>query len=137
MEPKSIDSIEMLIRRVDGDIVLKCHACDEETTATQFDDVIQELVIYFQRGTHLSGLTYGMQVSNITTSHQPFIISTNRSNMYMLSHGPGEASEWYWIVSSGSREALEPLDGAIVQVLVADLYAVRQAFAVDRVAVVL
>ena len=63
--------------------------------------------------------------------------ATNCSKMYMLSQGPGAASEWYWIVRNGSRVPRRPSHGAVVEVDVADLDAVRQAFAVDRVAVVL
>ena len=55
----------------------------------------------------------------------------------MLSSGPGDASEWYWIVSNGSLRCAQALDRAVVEVHVAHLHAARQAVAVDRVAVVL
>src|SRR4051794_24157572 len=34
--------------------------------------------------------------------------STKRSKMYMLSSGPGDASEWYWIVISGASLCRRP-----------------------------
>ncbi len=39
----------------------------------------------------------------------------------MLSSGPGDASEWYWIVSSGYVPTAQPLDRPVVQVHVRGL----------------
>ena len=57
--------------------------------------------------------------------------------MYSLSRGPGDASEWYWMLMTGSDRVPQPLHRAVVQIDVADLQVGGERVRVDGVAVVL
>ena len=57
--------------------------------------------------------------------------------MYSLSSGPGEASEWYWMVSSGIIAVTQTLHRAVVYVHLSNLQTAFDRIAVHGIAVVL
>ena len=70
----------------------------------------------------------------ITLFHQssePAIISRNWSNTPSLSRGPGDASEWYWMLIMGNERWAQPFYSAVVQVDVADFHFGRESVGID------
>ena len=68
----------------------------------------------------------------IVAMPRPSISSTNRSNRYSASLGPGPASGWYWTVAPGTSSSAQPLDGAVVEVDVGQLGGAEVGLPADR-----